>query len=93
MPGIVRYRDKCSGHGSYPPRPNKEASSNVFINGKGAHRKGDDWEIHCNGSCHGGTTIGGSSTVFVNGKSVARQGDAIDCGSVCVECSPNVFAG
>lgn len=94
MPGVVRYRDKCTGHGGYPPRPNNKASTNVFINSLGAHRRGDTWEEHCSGdSCHGGTTIGGSSSVFVNGKKLARKGDAIDCGSYCLECSPNVFAG
>ncbi len=41
MPGIVRLGDYCSGHGGYPPRPNDEASANVFVNSKGVHRVGD----------------------------------------------------
>ena len=41
MPGIVRLGDYCSGHDGYPPRPNDEASINVFVNSKGVHRVGD----------------------------------------------------
>lgn len=41
MPGIVRLGDYCSGHDGYPPRPNIEASTNVFVNGLGIHRLGD----------------------------------------------------
>lgn len=41
MPGIVRLGDKCSGHDGWPPRPNIEASTNVFVNDLGVHRLGD----------------------------------------------------
>lgn len=34
-------------HGCYPPRPNAVASSNVIVNGRGWHRQGDGWEVHC----------------------------------------------
>ena len=65
----------------------------MFVNGSGSHRLGDSWQIHCCESCHGGTTISGSSTVFVNGIPKARVGDQIDCGSVCLTGSNNVFIG
>lgn len=85
----------CSGHDCWPPRPNNEASSDVFINGKGAHRQGDGYEEHCcpNNGCHGGSLAQGSSTVFINGKQAARIGDPVSCGSVVAEGSPNVFIG
>lgn len=94
MPAVVRLGDTCTGHGDYPPRANVSASTDVFINGKGAHRVGDGWGVHCNSTpvCHAGTQATGSPTVFVNGKPLARVGDSIDCGSVNAVGSPNVFA-
>lgn len=92
MPGIVRLGDICSGHGCYPTRKNEQASSNVFINGKGVHRVGDTWEVHCcDGSCHKGALAVGSPNVFINGKAVGRIGDRIDCGSTCISGSSTVF--
>ena len=38
MPGIVRLGDVCTGHGCWPPRPNVEASPNVFVNSIAVHR-------------------------------------------------------
>lgn len=94
MPGIARNTDICTGHGCYPPRANLGGSSNVFINGLGAHRKGDKWATHCCGdSCHQSTTAEGSSGVFVNGLPVARVGDPIHCGSAVGRGSTNVFSG
>lgn len=93
MPGVVRLGDACSGHGCWPPRPNITASVDVFTNGIGTHRLGDAWAVHCCEECHPGITIAGSSSVFVNGVAVARLGDAVDCGSVCMVCSIDVFAG
>lgn len=93
MPGLVRLGDLCTGHtGAYEPRPCIEASNNVFINGKGIHRKGDAWDTHCNfWSCHGGVMIGGSSTIFINGIAAAQVGDLISCGSRAAQGSGNVF--
>ncbi len=95
MPAVVRLGDTCSGHGDYPSRANVQASDNVFVNGKGAHRVGDTWAVHCNliPECHAGITVSGSSKVFVNGRALARIGDAVDCGSSCASGSHNVFAG
>jgi len=47
MPAAVRHTDICSGHGCYPPRPNNQASTNVFINDLGSHRLTDSWAPHC----------------------------------------------
>lgn len=90
----ARLGDRCSGHGCWPPRPNAEASSDVFINGIGSHRKGDYWPTHCCGSsCHDSVLAEGSPTVFVNGKEKGRIGDPVACGSAVIEGSPNVFTG
>lgn len=93
MPAVVRHKDTCTGHGCFPPRANVEASGDVFVNGRGAHRVGDAWETHCCGpSCHDSTQASGSPTVFVNGKPLARVGDSIACGSTNAVGSDNVFA-
>lgn len=92
MPAASRLNDPCTGHGCFPPRNNASASSDVLVNGKGVHREGDDWAVHCCGpSCHGGKTAQGSPNVFVNGKAKARIGDAVDCGSAIAAGSSNVF--
>lgn len=94
MASVTRLGDMCTGHGSFPPRPCTSASSNVFINGKGAHREGDSWDTHCDSSpsCHDGVLSKGSSGVFVNGRQLGTVGDPISCGSVVAEGSTNVFA-
>lgn len=94
MPGVARLEDKCTGHGCWPPRPNNEASSNVFVNGIGAHREGDSYEVHCcDGNCHDSVLASGSSSVYVNGKQLGRIGDLVACGSTVAEGSGSVFAG
>lgn len=93
MPAVVRLGDICTGHGCFPPRPNVQASGDVFVNGIGAHRRGDAWGVHCCGICHGSVLAVGSSTVFVNGQQLARIGDAVACGSAAAQGSPTVFAG
>lgn len=91
---VVRLGDICTGHFCFPPRTSITASTNVFVNGKGAVRVGDAWAVHvCDTDFHAGIQIGGSSTVLVNGKPLARIADAINCGSFCAMGSTNVFAG
>jgi len=47
MPGVCRANDVCSGHSCFPPRANTSWSDNVFVNGRGVHRKDDTWGEHC----------------------------------------------
>lgn len=89
----ARIGDKDSGHQCYSPRPNIQGSSNVRINGRPVHRKGDAWAPHCCYGCHTGVTSGGSSTVRVNGRAMARITDAISCGGIIITGSSNVTAG
>ena len=96
MPPVTRLGDICTGHGCWPPRPSTGASADVFVNGKGAHRQGDDWAAH---TCpaipetHASTLAAGSSTVYVNGRQLGRIGDPVACGSTVATGSGNVFAG
>ncbi|WP_314905014.1 PAAR domain-containing protein [Selenomonas artemidis] len=88
MPGAARIGDRETGTCDLglPDCPhtrngtNTEASPNVLINGRGAHRRGDTGPCNCP---HGGVfaTTGGSGTVFINGKAAVRIGDATTCGS------------
>lgn len=93
MPAATRLGDMCTGHGCFGPRPNDQASENVFFNGLGAHRVGDHWVTHCCFLCHDSTMAEGSSTVFINGRASARIGDLVACGSASAEGSPNIFIG
>lgn len=98
---VARKGDKTTGHGAYPPRPSKQASEDVFVNGIGVVRVGDEYEPHGDG---GGRHAGasdykhisekGSETVFVNGKAIVRIGDDVDRdGDAVAAGSENVFAG
>jgi uncharacterized Zn-binding protein involved in type VI secretion len=93
MPGAVRLNDLGTKHGCFPERGNISASSNVFINGRGAHRVGDAWSSHGCEICppHGGSQASGSPNVYVNGSALARIGDSIDCGSSNMSGSKNVI--
>lgn len=92
---VTRLGDYCSGHSCHPPRPNIEASPNVYVNGIAVHRETDGWATHCcpGPVCHSGNLASGSSTVYVNGLQCGRIGDPVDCGSVVAQGSGNVFAG
>lgn len=90
MPQAARYNDICTGHGSCSPRPNIEASDDVIINGRGAHRVGDAWSIHCS---HSGVLASGSSSVFINGRAAGRVGDPVSCGSAVATGSEDVIIG
>jgi uncharacterized Zn-binding protein involved in type VI secretion len=94
MPAVTRLGDNCTGHGCFPPRPNVQASSDVFVNKIGAHRQSDAWAVHCCGiPCHSSVLAAGSSTVYVNKKQLCRIGDPVACGSVSAQGSSSVFAG
>ena len=74
-----------------------EGSSDVFVNGRGWSRQGDNNTTHnYSPTCipvHAAPIATGSSTVFVNGKGAGRIGDSVaGCTSVA-EGSDNVFAG
>ncbi|WP_454255183.1 PAAR domain-containing protein [Pseudomonas sp. Marseille-Q8238] len=96
MAAVTRLGDTCTGHGCWPPRPSSSASPDVFVNGRAAHRQGDEWAAHTCPSIpetHASTLAAGSSTVRVNGLPLGRTGDPVACGSRVAEGSPNVFAG
>jgi uncharacterized Zn-binding protein involved in type VI secretion len=93
MSGAARLTDICTGHDGYPPRTNTSASSDVFINGLGAHRVGDTWGIHKKKGSHDSVLATGSGTVFVNGLALGRVGDLVACGSAIATGSENVFIG
>jgi uncharacterized Zn-binding protein involved in type VI secretion len=90
---VARLHDICTGHGCFPSRPNVQASPNVFVNSRGAHRQTDAWNVHCCGGCHSSILAAGSSTVFVNSLELGRVGDPVECGSQVATGSPNVFCG
>lgn len=94
MPSVHRLGDICTGHSCWPPRPNVQASDDVFVNNIAVHRQGDRWAVHCCGpACHSSVLARGSSTVYANGKQLARIGDPVACGSAAATGSGNVFAG
>lgn len=94
MPAVHKLGQQCTGHGCYPPRPNVQASPNVYCEGIAIHRQGDMWGSHCcNASCHSSVLAQGSSTVYVNGKQCARIGDPVACGSYAAQGAGTVFAG
>jgi uncharacterized Zn-binding protein involved in type VI secretion len=96
MPAVTRLGDNSTDDPcGAPARANDVASSNVFVNSKAVHRKGDGWDNHaCPSSApHDATTTSGSGTVFVNSKAITRVGDSISCGSTIAQGSANVFAG
>jgi uncharacterized Zn-binding protein involved in type VI secretion len=72
-------------------------SGDVFVNGIGVSRQGDNNTVHLlpGAPCppHAAPIATGSSTVFINGKGCGRVGDGITgCTSVAAG-SGNVFAG
>jgi len=65
-------------------------SSNVFVNGKGIVRVGDDIAPHSHSNAK---MAKGSETVFVNGKAACRENDLASCGHIGVGGSENVSVG
>ena len=97
MPAVCRGNsvDADVTHCSTPMR--SALSSNVFVNGTGISRQGDNNTTHLlpGAPCpsHAAPIASGSSTVKVNTKGCGRIGDAISgCTSVATG-SNNVFAG
>lgn len=96
MPPVGRLGDIGTGHGCWVPRPNDQASPNVFANNIPVHRQSDHWKVHCCPAipeCHDSFLAAGSSIVFANNLQVSRIGDPVACGSKVATGSPNVFAG
>jgi len=93
MPAVTRKGDADVTHCTGMTRSG--CSSNVFANGIGISRQGDNNTTHLlpGDPCppHSAAIAVGSTTVFVNGKGCGRVGDAT-CTSVAAG-SPNVFAG
>ncbi len=95
MSNATRLGDLDTGHDACPPTALVSASSNVFINGRGAGRVGDSYAAHgcINHPSHSGVIASGSSSVFINGKAAGRIGDAVSCGGSVASGSSNVFIG
>lgn len=95
MPAVARKGDSnvphCSGHSI------QSASGDVFVNGRGAARKGDSNTVHVRPrpkKCkpHSATISGGSGSVFVNGRPIARVGDGYSGCTSIAQGSGDVFA-
>ena len=94
MPAVTRKGDADVTHCTGMTRSG--CSPNVFCNGIGISRQGDNNTSHLVPSdtpcpTHSAAIAVGSTTVFVNGKGCGRVGDAT-CTSDAAG-SPNVFAG
>ena len=97
MPAVCRGNsvDLDVTHCSPPKR--SALSPDVFVNGTGISRQGDNNTPHLipGDPCptHAAPIATGSTTVFINSKGCGRIGDAISgCSSVATG-SSNVFAG
>ena len=95
MPAVTRVGDADVAHCSGMTRA--VGSNNVFVNGIGVSRQGDNNTTHLLPPIpcvpHSAPIATGSTTVFVNGKGCGRVGDAISGCTSVAEGSPNVFAG
>jgi len=95
MPAVTRIGDADVAHCSGMTRA--VGSGNVFVNGIGVSRQGDNNTGHLLPAppcpSHSAPIASGSSTVKVNSKGCGRVGDGITgCTSVAAG-STNVFAG
>lgn len=95
MPAATRKDDCCTGHDACAPVPLVGCSSNVFTNGRGAGRVGDQYSTH---SCvvhpgHQDAIVAGSGTVFINSIPAARKGDSVSLAGSVRDGSANVFIG
>ena len=97
MPAVTRIGDADVTHCSGMTRA--AGSSNVFVNGIGVSRQGDNNTGHllppnippCPG--HSAGIAVGSTKVFVNGKGIGRVTDSISGCTSVAQGSRNVFAG
>ena len=95
MPAVTRIGDADVTHCSGMTRA--AGSSNVFANGIGISRQGDNNTTHllpgvpC--PAHAAGIAVGSLKVKVNGKGIGRIGDAISGCTSVAQGSSNVFAG
>jgi len=95
MPAVTRIGDADVPHCSAMTRA--AGSSNVFVNGIGVSRQGDNNTGHllppvpC--PSHAAPITTGSTTVFVNNKGCGRVGDGITACTSVAAGSSNVFAG
>lgn len=86
--------DQSTGHNGYFPVVAVSASSNVFVNGKGAVRKGDSYAPHWKRDSRPHTgSARSSSSVLINGKPAQRAGDGNSCGDTASNGSSNVRYG
>ena len=95
MPAVTRIGDADVAHCSGMTRA--AGSSNVFVNGIGVSRQGDNNTTHLlpGEPCppHTAAITTGSTTVFVNGKGCGRVGDGITACTSVAAGSEDVFAG
>ena len=95
MPAVTRIGDADVTHCSAMTRA--QGSSDVFVNGIGVSRQGDNNTTHLlpGEPCppHTAAITTGSTTVFVNGKGCGRVGDAITACTSVAAGSKDVFAG
>ena len=95
MPAVTRIGDADVTHCSAMTRA--QGSSDVFVNGIGVSRQGDNNTTHLlpGEPCppHTAAITTGSTTVFVNGKGCGRVGDGITACTSVAAGSENVFAG
>tara|TARA_Y100000592_G_C5238747_1_gene207310 strand:+ start:239 stop:526 length:288 start_codon:yes stop_codon:yes gene_type:complete len=95
MPAVTRIGDADVTHCSAMTRA--QGSTDVFVNGIGVSRQGDNNTLHLlpGSPCptHDEAITTGSTTVFVNGKGCGRVGDAITACTSVAAGSDDVFAG
>ena len=95
MPAVTRIGDADVTHCSAMTRA--QGSSDVFVNGIGVSRQGDNNTTHLlpGEPCppHTAAITTGSTTVFVNGKGCGRVGDGITACTSVAAGSDDVFAG
>jgi len=95
MAGQTRSNDYCTGHDDCVPTPLVTYSMDIFINGLGAGRIGDQYAPHgCSvHPTHQDHIATGSSTVYINGIPAGRIGDHVAIAGSVRDGSGNVSVG